>query len=77
MAERIEWIDADAVHEIDAHWMPGYFTDGFGSVNTGSAVAFAGVVIEGSIAELEDFVVRMQTAIDEMKDSLAEFEEEG
>jgi hypothetical protein len=75
MAQRIEWIDADAVQEIEYDFMPGAFSDGFGTVNTGTAIAFAGVVIEGSIAELEDFIVRMEQAVAEMRDEIEMLEE--
>lgn len=78
MSNHIEWIDADAA-AADMDWSitKGEFTDAFGTVNDGSAVTFGNVVLEGTVAELEDFLAHLQAQIFEIKDALSEQEEDG
>lgn len=76
MSVHIEWVKASEVDEVESHFMPGVFSDGFGTVNTGAAIGFAGVVIEGSIEELWDFIVKATVAVDVMEQDLLDLEDE-
>ena len=68
MSEHIEWVGAG--RKIESTAEPGEWSDGFGNTNTGTAIAFGGTVVEGSIEELKDFALRVTQAVNDLEAAL-------
>lgn len=71
MSNKVEWIDADAASTIEWTTTRGEWSDAFGSMNDGVAIGFGNVIVEGTLAELRDFIVRLEDAVGEIEDSIA------